>query len=62
MSSSKLPKGPHLIGDHVVYDVARLQGEGQPQLEVTPITYYGSDLSSFCVAKFWLINCIHVMG
>ncbi|XP_015881518.3 enhancer of mRNA-decapping protein 4 [Ziziphus jujuba] len=44
MPSSKLPKGRHLIGDHVVYDVdVRLQGEVQPQLEVTPITKYGSD-------------------
>ncbi|PKI71462.1 hypothetical protein CRG98_008135 [Punica granatum] len=42
--SSKLPKGRHLIGDRVVYDIdVRLQGEGQPQLEVTPITKYGSD-------------------
>ena len=44
MPSSKLPKGRHLIGDHAVYDVdVRLQGEVQPQLEVTPITKYGSD-------------------
>lgn len=44
MPSSKLPKGRHLNGDHVVYDVdVRLQGEVQPQLEVTPITKYGSD-------------------
>lgn len=44
MPSSKLPKGRHLIGEHVVYDVnVRLQGEIQPQLEVTPITKYGSD-------------------
>ncbi|KAG7028301.1 Enhancer of mRNA-decapping protein 4 [Cucurbita argyrosperma subsp. argyrosperma] len=44
MPSSKLPKGRHLVGDHVVYDVnVRLQGEIQPQLEVTPITKYGSD-------------------
>ncbi|KAG2684569.1 hypothetical protein I3760_10G083000 [Carya illinoinensis] len=42
--STKLPKGRHLIGDRVVYDIdARLQGEVQPQLEVTPITKYGSD-------------------
>ena len=42
--SNKLPKGRHLIGDHVVYDVdVRLQGEVQPQLEVTPITKYVSD-------------------
>ncbi|KAK4759698.1 hypothetical protein SAY87_022829 [Trapa incisa] len=44
MSSSKLPKGRLLIGDHVVYDIdVRLQGEVQPQLEVTPITKYVSD-------------------
>ncbi|KAK9156395.1 hypothetical protein Sjap_003875 [Stephania japonica] len=42
--SGKLPKGRHLVGDHVVYDVdVRLQGEVQPQLEVTPITKYVSD-------------------
>lgn len=44
MPSSKLPKGRHLNGDHVLYDVdVRLQGEVQPQLEVTPITKYVSD-------------------
>ncbi|KAK1440178.1 hypothetical protein QVD17_06003 [Tagetes erecta] len=44
MLSSKVPKGRHLIDDHVVYDVdVRLPGEVQPQLEVTPITKYGSD-------------------
>ncbi|KAJ4975852.1 hypothetical protein NE237_000958 [Protea cynaroides] len=44
LPSSKLPKGRRLIGDHVVYDVdVRLQGEVQPQLEVTPITKYVSD-------------------
>ncbi|XP_043699488.1 enhancer of mRNA-decapping protein 4-like isoform X2 [Telopea speciosissima] len=44
LPSSKLPKGRHLIGEHVVYDVGvRLQGEVQPQLEVTPITKYVSD-------------------
>jgi len=44
MPSSKLPKGRHLIGDRVVYDIdARLEGEVQPQLEVTPITKYISD-------------------
>ncbi|XP_004296126.1 PREDICTED: enhancer of mRNA-decapping protein 4-like [Fragaria vesca subsp. vesca] len=44
MPSNKLPKGRHLIGDSVVYDVdVRLPGEFQPQLEVTPITKYGSD-------------------
>ncbi|KAG5550933.1 hypothetical protein RHGRI_009378 [Rhododendron griersonianum] len=44
MPSSKLPKGRHLVGDHVVYDIdSRLEGELQPQLEVTPITKYVSD-------------------
>ncbi|KAL2341441.1 hypothetical protein Fmac_009381 [Flemingia macrophylla] len=44
MLSSKLPKGRHLIGDHVVYDLdVRMPGEVQPQLEVTPITKYASD-------------------
>ncbi|KAH6786231.1 Transducin/WD40 repeat-like superfamily protein [Perilla frutescens var. hirtella] len=44
MPSSKLPKGRHLIGDHLAYDIdVRLPGEVQPQLEVTPITKYGSD-------------------
>ncbi|KAK7289663.1 hypothetical protein RIF29_03476 [Crotalaria pallida] len=42
--SSKVPRGRHLTGDHVVYDVdVRLPGEVQPQLEVAPITKYGSD-------------------
>ncbi|KAL6567675.1 hypothetical protein OROGR_001343 [Orobanche gracilis] len=41
---SKLPKGRHLFGDHLVYDIdVKLPGEVQPQLEVTPITKYGSD-------------------
>lgn len=44
MPSSKLPKGRHLVGEHVLYDVdVRLAGEVQPQLEVTPITKYASD-------------------
>ncbi|KAF9679306.1 hypothetical protein SADUNF_Sadunf06G0001200 [Salix dunnii] len=44
MLSTKLPKGRHLNGNHVVYDIdVRLQGEVQPQLEVTPITKYVSD-------------------
>ncbi|KAK9065500.1 hypothetical protein SSX86_014901 [Deinandra increscens subsp. villosa] len=44
MPSSKLPKGRHLSGDRVVYDIdVRVPGEIQPQLEVTPITKYGSD-------------------
>ncbi|XP_074292968.1 enhancer of mRNA-decapping protein 4-like [Silene latifolia] len=44
MPSSKLPRGRHLVGERMVYDVdARLPGEEQPQLEVTPITKYVSD-------------------
>ncbi|KAL3851089.1 hypothetical protein ACJIZ3_012971 [Penstemon smallii] len=44
MLSSKIPKGRHLMGDHLVYDInVRLPDEVQPQLEVTPITKYGSD-------------------
>lgn len=44
MLSSKLPTGRHLKGDEVVYDIdVRLPGEVQPQLEVTPITKYGSE-------------------
>lgn len=44
LPSRKLPNGRHLFGDHVVYDIdVRLQREVQPQLEVTPITKYGSD-------------------
>ncbi|XP_027358344.1 enhancer of mRNA-decapping protein 4-like isoform X1 [Abrus precatorius] len=44
MLSSKLPKGRHLMGEHVVYDIdVRMPGEMQPQLEVTPITKYASD-------------------
>ncbi|XP_073128561.1 enhancer of mRNA-decapping protein 4-like [Henckelia pumila] len=44
MLSNKLPKGRHLNGDHLAYDIDfRLPGEVQPQLEVTPITKYVSD-------------------
>ncbi|KAL6513964.1 hypothetical protein OROHE_019420 [Orobanche hederae] len=44
LPSGKLPKGRHLFGDHLVYDIdVKLPGEVQPQLEVTPITKYGSD-------------------
>ncbi|XP_047341433.1 enhancer of mRNA-decapping protein 4-like [Impatiens glandulifera] len=43
-SSSKLPKGRHLTGDQIVYDIdVRMPGEVQPQLEVSPITKYVSD-------------------
>nr|GEX89864.1 hypothetical protein [Tanacetum cinerariifolium] len=46
MASSKMPKGRHLAGSNVVYDIdVRMSGEVQPQLEVTPITKYGSDTS-----------------
>lgn len=42
--SGKVPKGRHLAGERIVYDVdVRLPGEVQPQLEVAPITKYGSD-------------------
>ncbi|XVF03563.1 hypothetical protein REPUB_Repub05bG0004500 [Reevesia pubescens] len=42
--SCKLPKGRRLSGAQVAYDIdTRLSGEVQPQLEVTPITKYGSD-------------------
>jgi enhancer of mRNA-decapping protein 4 len=42
--STKLPRGRHLIGDRLVYDIdVRLEDEAQPQLEVTPITKYASD-------------------
>ncbi|XVE50930.1 hypothetical protein DITRI_Ditri01bG0202700 [Diplodiscus trichospermus] len=42
--SCKLPKGRRLSGGQVAYDIdKRLPGEVQPQLEVTPITKYGSD-------------------
>ncbi|KAK8619715.1 hypothetical protein V6N13_135996 [Hibiscus sabdariffa] len=42
--SSKLPKGRHLHGTNLLYDInARLPSEVQPQLEVTPITKYASD-------------------
>lgn len=48
LPSRKLPRGRHLIGDRFIYDVSvRLQGEAQPQLEVTPITKYGSDPALF---------------
>ncbi|XWS12990.1 hypothetical protein CRYUN_Cryun37aG0137100 [Craigia yunnanensis] len=42
--SSKAPKGRHLFGTNLLYDIhVRLSGEVQPQLEVTPITKYASD-------------------
>ncbi|PPD89687.1 hypothetical protein GOBAR_DD13374 [Gossypium barbadense] len=42
--SSKSPKGRHLFGTNLLYDIhVRLPSEVQPQLEVTPITKYASD-------------------
>ncbi|XP_039000358.1 enhancer of mRNA-decapping protein 4-like isoform X2 [Hibiscus syriacus] len=42
--SSKVPKGRHLNGTNLVYDInVRLPSEVHPQLEVTPITKYASD-------------------
>ncbi|XVF26255.1 hypothetical protein REPUB_Repub13aG0283200 [Reevesia pubescens] len=42
--SSKAPRGRHLFGTNLLYDIhARMPGEVQPQLEVTPITKYASD-------------------
>lgn len=44
LPSGKLPRGRHLVGEHVVYDIDyHLPGEAQPQLEVSPITNYSSD-------------------
>ncbi|XP_031478958.1 enhancer of mRNA-decapping protein 4 isoform X2 [Nymphaea colorata] len=44
LPSSKLPRGRHMGGEYAVYDVDdRRPGEVQPQLEVNPITKYGSD-------------------
>ncbi|KAF2312673.1 hypothetical protein GH714_039518 [Hevea brasiliensis] len=48
MLSSKLPKGRHLIGNHVVYDIdVRLQGE-----KVTDMVFFAEDvhlLASTCI-------------
>ncbi|XP_058114750.1 enhancer of mRNA-decapping protein 4-like isoform X2 [Magnolia sinica] len=42
--SRKLPKGRHLVGKRVAYDVdVRLPGELQPQLEAMPFMMYESD-------------------
>ncbi|BFI30389.1 enhancer of mRNA-decapping protein 4 [Marchantia polymorpha subsp. ruderalis] len=44
LPGSKPPRGRSLKGEQVVYDVdVRHNGEAQPQLEVSPITVYGSD-------------------
>ncbi|XP_012078510.1 enhancer of mRNA-decapping protein 4 isoform X2 [Jatropha curcas] len=56
MPSSKMPKGRRITGDNVVYDVdVRLQGEVQPQLEVTPITKYTSD-PQLCLGRQIAVN------
>ncbi|CAH8260313.1 unnamed protein product [Arabidopsis lyrata] len=58
--SCKLPKGRRLIGEHAVYDVdVRLQGEIQPQLEVTPITKYGSD-PQLVVGRQIAVNKVYI--
>ncbi|XWS18059.1 hypothetical protein CRYUN_Cryun32bG0010100 [Craigia yunnanensis] len=44
LCSAKAPKGRHLFGTNLLYDIhVRLPAEVQPQLEVTPITKYTSD-------------------
>lgn len=44
LQDSKLPRGRVLKGERIVYDVdVRKADEAQPQLEVRPITTYGSD-------------------
>lgn len=44
LQDSKLPRGRILKGERIVYDVdVRKADEAQPQLEVRPITTYGSD-------------------
>ncbi|XP_065861873.1 enhancer of mRNA-decapping protein 4-like [Euphorbia lathyris] len=56
MPSSKIPKGRRILGDHALYDVdVRLQGEVQPQLEVTPITKYTSD-PQLCLGRQIAVN------
>ncbi|XP_019096367.1 PREDICTED: enhancer of mRNA-decapping protein 4-like [Camelina sativa] len=58
--SCKLPKGRRLVGEHAVYDVdVRLQGEIQPQLEVTPITKYGSD-PQLVVGRQIAVNKVYI--
>ncbi|XP_010552336.1 PREDICTED: enhancer of mRNA-decapping protein 4-like isoform X2 [Tarenaya hassleriana] len=58
--SCKLPKGRRMVGEHVVYDVnVRLQGEIQPQLEVTPITKYGSD-PQLIVGRQIAVNKVYI--
>ena len=44
LASNKTPKGRHLKGEYIVYDIdTRLSGEAQPQLEASTITKYFSD-------------------
>lgn len=44
LQDSKLPRGRQLKGERIIYDVdVRKAEEAQPQLEVRPITTYGSD-------------------
>jgi enhancer of mRNA-decapping protein 4 len=44
LASNKIPKGRHLKGEYIVYDIdTRLPGEAQPQLEASTITKYISD-------------------
>ncbi|CAA7016335.1 unnamed protein product [Microthlaspi erraticum] len=58
--SCKLPKGRRLVGEHAVYDVdMRLHGEIQPQLEVTPITKYGSD-PQLVVGRQIAVNKVYI--
>ncbi|XP_050236209.1 enhancer of mRNA-decapping protein 4 [Mercurialis annua] len=59
MASSKMPRGRRINsteGGVVSYDVdVRLQGEVQPQLEVTPITKYSSD-PQLCLGRQIAVN------
>ncbi|KAJ4893513.1 Enhancer of mRNA-decapping protein 4 [Raphanus sativus] len=58
--SCKLPRGRRLSGEHAAYDVdVRLHGEIQPQLEVTPITKYGSD-PQLVVGRQIAVNKIYI--
>ncbi|MCO5547875.1 hypothetical protein L7F22_001327 [Adiantum nelumboides] len=44
LARNKFPRGRHLNGEHVTYDIdVRLPGEAQPQLEHNTITKYLSD-------------------
>ncbi|CAN8270136.1 unnamed protein product [Cochlearia groenlandica] len=58
--SCKVPRGRRLVGEHAVYDVdKRLHGEIQPQLEVTPITKYGSD-PQLVVGRQIAVNKVYI--